>query len=183
MDLKINLMFLIVLVAVICKMVDGYKKGMVKEVISVISMAVLCLVAALIANGVHSYFDKKFFNVVIVVVLLSVLGIVHHLLSLVFFSAKLVAKLPIIHSLDKLLGIVFGVIEVILLLWTIYAFLMMMDIGAVGQVILSYTEENAVLLWIYQHNYLAHWIEQLLEEFSFVPLQELQELFNGVTGW
>ena len=181
-NLKINIMLIIVIIAVICKMVDGYKKGMVKEIISLVSMVVLCLVAALIANGVHSYNDKKFLNVVVVVVLLSVLGIVHHLLSLVFFSAKLETKLPVVHLADKILGIVFGAVEVVLILWTIYAFIMMMDIGTIGQWILTYTEESSILTWIYQHNYLARWIEQMLEEFSFVPIQELQTLWNGMVG-
>ena len=160
---NINIMLIIAVIAAVCKMVDGYKKGMVKEIISLVSMVVLCLVAALIANGVHSYFDGNFFNVVVAVVLLAVLGIVHHFV-------------------DKIAGIAFGVVEVILILWTIYAFIMMMDIGAIGQAILSYTEDNPILLWIYQHNYLARWIEQLLEEFSFTPLEELQELWNVVAG-
>lgn len=181
-NFNINIMLIIAVIAAVCKMVDGYKKGMVKEIISLVSMVVLCLVAALIANGVHSYFDGNFFNVAVAVVLLTVLGIVHHLLSLVFFSAKLVAKLPVVHFVDKIAGIAFGVVEVILILWTIYAFIMMMDIGAIGQVILSYTEDSPILLWIYEHNYLARWIEQLLEEFSFTPLEELQELWNGVVG-
>lgn len=182
LNLHFNVMLIVVVISVICKMVDGYKKGMVKEIISLISMIVLCVTAALIACGVHNYSNGQFFNVVVVVVLLSVLGIVHHLLSLVFFSAKLVVKLPVIHFADKLLGIVFGVVEVVLILWTIYAFIMIMDIGAVGRVILSYTEESSLLLWIYQHNFLAHWIEQFLEEFDFVPLQELQELLDSVVG-
>ena len=136
----------------------------------------------MIANGVRDYFDGKIVNVVVAVVLLSALGIVHHLLSLVFFSAKMVVKLPIVHSLDKLLGIVFGAAEVVLVLWTVYAFIMMLDVGAIGRIILSYTEESRLLLWLYQHNYVAQWIEKLLEEFNFIPLEELQTLLDGVIG-
>lgn len=179
-SLHINIMSVVVIVAVFCKMADGYRKGMVKEIISLVSMVVLCLVAALAANGIHNYIEGKFLNVAAAVLLLSLLGIAHHLLSLVFFSAKLVAKLPVIHSVDKLLGIVFGGIEVILILWTVYAFIMIMDVGAAGGVILSYTEESPMLLWIYRHNYLARWIERFLDEFSFIPIQELQKLLDGV---
>lgn len=169
-DIGVNLMLVVVAVAVLAKAVDGYRKGMVKEVISLVSLVVLCVTAALIAYGVSSYHDGKIYNVVAIVILLSLLGIAHHLLGLVFFSAKLVTKLPVIHLADKLLGIVFGVLEVVLLLWTVYAMIMMMDIGAIGQIVLSYTEENPILLWIYQHNLLAHWIERFLDEFSFLPL-------------
>lgn len=168
--MNINFLMIVVIILAVYKVVDGYKKGMVKEIISLVSMAVLCAVAALIAGGVSSYNDGKIFNVVVVVILLVLLGIAHHLLKLVFFSAKLVSKLPVIHFANKLLGVVFGVFEVVLLLWTVYTFTMMLELGAIGQMIISYTQGNSVLVWIYEHNYLAYLIELLLAKFSFVPL-------------
>lgn len=168
--LNINLMLAVAAVAVLLKVVDGYKKGMVKEIVSLISLVLLCVVAALAAYGVNSYHDGRVFNVVVIVILLGLLGTAHHLLGIALFPAKLVVKLPVVRFLDKLLGVVFGVFEIVLLLWTIYSFVMMMDTGAAGQAILAYTEESSVLSWIYSHNYLARWIERFLEEFSFVPL-------------
>ena len=170
---NLNIVLIAVLAAALIKMVDGYRKGIVKEVISLVSLIVLSVVAALIAYGVTSYHDGRIFNVIVIVILLILLLTAHHLLGLVFFSAKLAAKLPVVHLVDKLLGILFGVFEVVLVLWTIYAFTMMMDIGAVGQHILKYTEESGILKWIYQHNYLAHWIGRFLDEFDFVPLMEI----------
>ncbi len=169
-DMGINIMAIIFALAILCKAVDGYKKGIVKEVVSLISMVVLCLTVVLIANGVSSYLEGRFINVAFIVILFTVLGIAHHFLKLVLFPAKLAAKLPIIRSVDKLLGFVFGAAEVVLVLWTLYTFIMMMEMGAVGQVILSYTEESAALSWLYRHNYLAYGIERLLDEFSFMPL-------------
>ena len=174
--LKINLMLVAVILVAVFKIVDGYKKGVVKEVISLISMVVLCVVAALAAYGVNGYHDGKVFHVAVAVILLILVMTVHHLLGLVFFSAKLVSKLPVVHTLDKLLGIAFGFFEVILMLWTIYAFIMIMDMGAIGQAILAYTKESTVLTWVYQHNYLARWIGAFLDEFDFVPLMEILRL-------
>lgn len=171
--MNLNIMFIVAAIAVVVKMIDGYKKGMVREIISLVSMVVLCIVAALAAYGVSSYHDGKVFNVVVVVILLILVMTAHHILGLVFFSAKMFAKLPIVHSLDKMLGIVFGVFEIILILWTIYSFVMMMDMGAVGRSILNYTEGSAVLTWVYQHNYLARWIGGFLNEFDFIPLMEV----------
>ena len=176
-NLNINIMLIIVVIAVAYKIRDGYKKGMTKEIISLVSLIVLCIVGALIAGGVNNYFDGKFFNVAVMVLLLALVGIIHHLLGVVFFSAKLVAKLPVIHFVDKLLGIVFGALEVVLILWTVYTMIMMMDMGMIGQVILSYTEDSKILAWFYQHNYLAYGIECMMEKFSFVPLEELKTLF------
>ncbi len=163
-----NLLFVIVLIVMICNIVSGYKKGMVREIISLISLVVMCIVVALIGNGVNSYFDGETANVVVMVLLLCLVGIVHHLLGVVFFSAKVISKLPIVHWFDKLLGMIFGIIETVLILWTIYAFIMMLDMGMIGQQILIYTQENRILTWIYEHNYLAVWLEKISSEINFL---------------
>lgn len=168
--MNLNFLMIIVIILVLYKVVDGYKKGMVKEIISLVSMAVLCAVAALIAGGVSSYNNGRIFNVIAAAVLLLLVLIVHQLLKVVFFSAKLLSKLPVVHFLNKLLGMVFGVFEVVLFLWTVYTLVMMMDLGAIEQIIVSYTQESKILVWIYEHNYLAYLIELLLSKFSFVPL-------------
>lgn len=171
--MNINFLLIAVIIFALYKVTDGYKKGMVKEIISLVSMAVLCAVAALIAGGISNYNSGRIFNVVVAVVLLLLVVIAHQLLKIVFFSAKLLSKLPVVHFVNKLLGVVFGVFEVILLLWTMYTFVMMMDLGAVEQIIVSYTQDSRLLVWLYEHNYLAYLIEILLAKFSFVPLAGL----------
>lgn len=173
--LNVNIMLVVAAIAAAIKAVDGYRKGMVKEIVSLVSLVVLCVVAALLAYGATSYNDGRIFNVVVIVVLLLILITVHRLLSVVFFSAKLATMLPVVHFVDKLLGVVFGVFEIVLLLWTLYAFLMMMDAGALRQAVLSYTRENAVLTWIYEHNYLARGISIFLDRFQVLPLLQLLE--------
>ena len=85
-----NLMVLIVLFLLVIKIVSGYKKGLVKEIISLVSLIVLSVVIVLISAGLHSFMEKKVLGVIIAIVLLSVLSIAHHLLGIVFFSAKLI---------------------------------------------------------------------------------------------
>lgn len=173
-------MLIIVALAVVLKMVDGYKKGMVKEIISFLSLIILCIVGALVAVGVNSYIEGngKIFNVFVMVLLLSLVGIVHHLLGLVGFPFEMVAELPGISVLNKLLGIVAGACEVILILWTVYTFVMMMDIGPIGQMIRDYTVDSKILSWFYQHNLLAYGIDIMMQKFSFVPLDQLMTLFQ-----
>ena len=167
---NVNLLLIAVLILAVINVMMGYKKGMVKSAISLVSLIVLCVVGLLLANGISSYNDGKIFQVVLVVILLTVIGIAHHLLGIVFFSAKLIAKLPVVHSVDKLLGIAFGILETVLILWTVYTFAMMMDLGMIGQMIRTCAVENRFLEWMYQHNYLAYGLETLLSKFSFVPL-------------
>ncbi len=163
-----NILLIIAGVVLLCNIVDGYKKGMVKAIISFVSLIILCIVVALIGNGLQSYFDGQFVNVVIMVLLLGIVGIAHHLLGVVFFSAKLIAKLPIVSSVDKILGVVVGILETVLILWTIYAFIMMLDMGMIGQQLLEYTRDSSILTWFYEHNYLASWLEQLGAQFRII---------------
>lgn len=99
-----NIMVLIVLFLLLIKIMDGYKKGMVKEIISFVSLIVMCIVVVLISAGLHSYMEKEVLGIVVAVLLLAVLGIAHHLLQVVFFSAKLISKLPVISWGNKVLG-------------------------------------------------------------------------------
>ena len=170
MENSVNLLLIAVIVLAVVNVVLGYTRGMVKAMVSLVSLVVLCVVGALLANGVSSYNNGRFFHVALVIILLGAIGLAHHMLSIVFFSAKLVAKLPVISFADKLLGIVFGIFETVLILWTVYTFVMMMDLGMIEQLILSWTSENGFLTWMYQHNYLAYGLDMVLSKFSFVPL-------------
>lgn len=176
MDIDINILLLGVAGFAVINMIRGYKKGMVKAIISLVSLIILCVVATLLAYGIGSYHEGNFFHVMLVVFLLAILGIVHHLLDVVFFSAKMIAKLPVVHFADKLLGIVFGALETVLILWTVYTFVMMMNLGMIEEYIIAGTEQSAFLTWLDRHNYLAHGVSYLLDEFNFIPLIELRSI-------
>ena len=169
--MNLNLLLVIMAVVLICMVMDGYKKGMVKSLISLISLLITCVVLFLIGNGLSSYFDGKIFNVILTILLLAAIGLVHHLLNIVFFSAKMIVKLPIVHSLDKLLGIVVGflvgILETVLIVWTIYAFNIFRDLGTLGQVIVDYTRDSRILTCLYENNYLAYLVEQLGQKLPF----------------
>lgn len=165
-----NLLVIVVLLVLLWKISEGYRRGMVREIISFVSLIVLCMIAVLLGSGLKSYFEHEYIGLAVAFFLLCIIGIVHHLLGLVFFSAKLISKLPVIHWVDKLLGVVVGGLETLLLLWTVYTFIMTFGMGKVGQMILDDTAGNPVLLWLYRNNYLAEWITTIREQISFIPL-------------
>ncbi len=162
--MNLNILLLIILGFMIVKIADGYKKGMVKEIISFVSLIIMCVVVLLLGTGLHSYMEKEIVGVVVSVLLLVILAIAHHVLKLIFFSAKLIAKLPIVHSVDKLLGMVVGALEVILVLWTIDTFIMYFELGTIGNLIIEYSRDSQILTWLYEHNMLAPVVEQALSK-------------------
>ena len=161
-----NILLLAVIVVTILKIMDGYKKGMVKEIISFVSLVVMCVVVLLLGSGLHSYMEKEILGVVIAVLLLVILGIAHHALKLVFFSAKLISKLPIVHSADKILGMLVGALEVVLILWTIYTFIMYFEMGMIGNLIVEYSRDSKILTWLYEHNMLAGVVEKAVSNIA-----------------
>ena len=161
-----NILLLAVIVVTILKIMDGYKKGMVKEIISFVSLVVMCVVVLLLGSGLHSYMEKEILGVVIAVLLLVILGIAHHALKLVFFSAKLISKLPIVHSADKILGMLVGALEVVLILWTIYTFIMYYEMGMIGNLMIEYSRDSKILTWLYEHNMLAGVVEKAISNIT-----------------
>jgi len=160
--MNLNILLLIVIIFMVVKIADGYKRGMVKEVISFVSLVIMCIVVLLLGTALHSYLEKEIIGVIVAVLLLVILGITHHLLRLVFFSAKLVSKLPIVSSVDKLLGMVAGAAEVILILWTVYTFIMYFQMGTIGNLILEYSRDSKILTGLYEYNMLASIVEKIL---------------------
>lgn len=161
-----NILLIIVLVLLVLNVVSGYKKGFVKSLVSFISLIVLGIMAVLVINGIHGYVDGNFLTVFIMVVLLAVVGIVQHLINLVLLPAKLLSKLPIVSWVNQLLGIVFGVLQTLLLVWILYAGVMLLDMGMVEQLIVNATQENQFLSWLYQNNYLVMLIQKLFSSIT-----------------
>lgn len=166
MSIQMNLMLIIVAILILYKMIRGYKQGMVKEIISCVSLLVMCVVVVLIGAGIHSYMDKQIIGVVTAILLLTLVGIAHHLLGVVFFSAKVIAKLPVISWLDKLLGMLVGALEIVILLWTIYVFMSYFNLGKIEDIIMGYTNQSELLQTIYQYNMLSPLVANVVSELT-----------------
>lgn len=103
-------LFIIALIF-IWRMTAGFKKGMVQEIISLVAMAVAGACVVLILGAIGSYMDKEIAQVIQMIAVLLVICLVYRLVNLLFTSLQLIAKLPIIKGLDKVLGILVGFAE------------------------------------------------------------------------
>lgn len=156
-----NFLMIIILFVFVWRIVIGYKRGMVKELQSFFTFLVSSASIALICKAINSYLNAETINVIIAVLLLIILSICFKILKLVFFSAKTIAKLPVIHLADKILGIVIGAAEVMLALW---AFFLVLDVFAVGfftRMLLAYVKDSAFLNYLYVNNLLESIFEQV----------------------
>lgn len=108
-------MYYVALIAIgfifIWRIAVGFKKGMVQELLSLIAAAVAGICMILILGAVGSYFENDIGQMIKTVLVLLVVCAVYRLVNILFTSLKLISKLPIIKSVDKLLGIVIGFAE------------------------------------------------------------------------
>ena len=165
-----NWLFIIFILLLLWRVSAAYKKGMVKEIISFVTLLVLSVAIALIGTAVLSYLEQDILSLIIAVVLLIVLCVANQIISIAFFPAKVLAKLPVISFADKVCGAVIGVLETILILWTLYTLMVTINMGAIGQQIFVWVQENAVLRFLYEYNYLANWIGMLSDKLSILPM-------------
>jgi uncharacterized membrane protein required for colicin V production len=98
------------------RLMVGFRKGMVAEVVSLVSVivAVISLVVTLLI--IRSYFQEQQGNLLLMTLVLVVIGFIYKIASLFFTSFKLIAKLPVISSLDHILGAFIGIAEAAVLL-------------------------------------------------------------------
>lgn len=163
-----NWLMIIVAVVLVWRIAEGIHRGMVKEIVSFVSLIVLCLAVGLLGTALSKYMEKDIVSMIVAIILLLLLCIAHRLLSLVFFSAKLIAKLPVIHSVDKLLGAVIGVLETVLLLWTVFTLVMTFDMGVLEQFIITYTNDSAILTFFSKYNLLQNLVDFLAAKMNLL---------------
>ena len=115
MDIYFYLAVAAMVVSIIWRMVSGFRKGMVQEILSLIAMAVAGFCAYLLLGAIGSYLNKEIGRLIQIIILLLIVCAVYKLANLIFTSIRLVSKLPVIRSADKLLGAVFGILEGIII--------------------------------------------------------------------
>lgn len=106
---------IIVALIFIWRITTGFKKGMVQEIVSLIAMVVAGVCVVLILAAIGSYIDKEIGQVIQMVLVLAVICLVYRLINILFTSLELIAKLPVISWVDKLLGAAIGFAEAVVI--------------------------------------------------------------------
>ncbi len=99
----------------IWRIIAGFRKGMVQEIISLIAMAVAGICIFLIMGAIGNYLNQEIGKMIQVIVALLVVCLVYRLVHTLFVSLELISKLPLIKWVDKLLGAVVGCVEAVLI--------------------------------------------------------------------
>ncbi|MCD8131062.1 MAG: CvpA family protein [Lachnospiraceae bacterium] len=156
-----NALLVVVIIVAVWRTVVGFRRGMVKELISMVGLIFAAIVGFLAVNALQGYAQSNFFEVIVCVVLIAIVAVVHSVLKLVFFSAKVVSSLPVISTVNQLCGLAFGFLEAIVIYWILCYALVNLDMGMAGSYLREMIRENAVLYSLYQYNIIGALVDNL----------------------
>jgi len=158
-----NILLIILGLIMIWRIAVGAKRGMVKELFDFVNLIFVSLVLTLVFMIYRGYVATgSFASLIPMIIAIVVLSIVYAIIKLVFSPAKLVAKLPLVKSVDKILGVVIGALEVVLIYWILGCVLKYTDIAPLEQFVVPMINGNSLLANLYQNNLLDNLLTSLL---------------------
>ena len=150
--MDINLVWIIAVVFLLISAITGFKRGLVESTMRLVASILGIIVLVVLAKGVGSFIQGSYINVLMALILLTVLHILHRLGKLILDSCKLVSKLPVIHSLDKIAGIFLGLAEAILFIWLVFLFVGVMNPFGIQEWLMEQVQESTLLTILYRTN-------------------------------
>ena len=161
-----NILLIILALIMIWRIVVGAKRGMVKELFGFINLIFVSVVLTLAFMAYQGYKTGELLSLVPMVLAIVALSIVYALIKLIFSPAKLVAKLPLVKSIDKVLGIVIGAIEVVVAYWVLCCILKYTNIIPLEAFVSPYINGNTVLANLCQNNLLDNLLQMAINKIA-----------------
>lgn len=153
-----NLLTVIFIILIILYIGKGFKKGFAKEVNGVISLFMALIVLSIVFLLIASILEENVRTTVIAVILLLVVSFLYRFVNMLVKSVEVLAKLPVISLVNRLLGAIAGATKVLIAFWIMYVMIASFPTGQFGELIMTWTKQSTLLINIYNKNYIAHWI-------------------------
>ena len=118
--MSINILWIIVVISMLIGAITGFKRGLIEGIMRLVTSLLGIVVLVILAKGIGNFLQGSYVNVLMALILLAVLRIFHRIGKLILDSCKLVSKLPLIHSLDKVAGVLLGLVEVVVFIWLVF---------------------------------------------------------------
>lgn len=157
-----NIVFFIVLLLLIGGGLKGYKRGMVEELNTVIALLLALAAISMFIVAVKGYMDHETLRAILGIVCMTIAILVYKITDFILSSLKLISQIPVIRGVNKLLGLGTGILEAVLLIWVVFIVIVAFKFGGMSSYILSDIKENAFLTYLFQNNYLARFMSEIL---------------------
>lgn len=159
-----NIVFFIVLLLLVGGGAKGYKHGMVQELSSAISLVLALVAIGMFLVAAQGYLNHETVRIVLGIVCMTVAVLVYKVVDFILSSIKLVTSLPVLKSVDKLLGFGIGAMEAVVVIWIAFLVIVAFDPAGICPAVIQDIRENELLTFLFQNNFLADVISGRLEQ-------------------
>lgn len=98
----------------------GFRNGIIKEIVNIISIIVAFISISLIFLAVSSVAAHTFSTLTLCIIGLIGIGIIFKVCKLIFKPVMSILNISLIHGLDKMLGAVMGLGEALICIYFLY---------------------------------------------------------------
>ncbi|MBQ6996110.1 MAG: CvpA family protein [Lachnospiraceae bacterium] len=161
--MSINIVWIIVIVSMLTGGAVGFKRGLIEGIMRLVTTLLGIIVLVILAKGIGNFLQGSYINVLMAFILLAVLRIFHRIGKLILDSCKLVSKLPVIHSLDKVAGMILGFVEAIIFIWLVFLFIAVMNPFGIQEWLMEQVNQSVFLSLLYKTNGLILILQKFLK--------------------
>lgn len=161
--MSINIVWIIVIVSMLIGGAVGFKRGLIEGIMRLVTTLLGIIVLVILAKGIGNFLQGSYINVLMAFILLAVLRIFHRIGKLILDSCKLVSKLPVIHSLDKVAGMILGFVEAIIFIWLVFLFIAVMNPFGIQEWLMEQVNQSVFLSLLYKTNGLILILQNFLK--------------------
>ncbi len=156
------IVLIIVALIYIWRIFQGSRNGLIDEVgaLSDIIIVSFAVVAGIVM--IESILGKNLIGFLVAGIILLVILLARKLFRLIFCSLGLIAKLPLLNGLNKLLGTIAGIVEATAVVWVGFAVISCLRIPINGEPLVSLITTNRFLDFLYRHNMLYNLIQRII---------------------
>ena len=156
-----NILLIVLVLIMIWRIAMGMNRGGVRETIAFVNVIFAALVLGLVSMVINAYHAGNYIGIALFVIAIVAVSVIYSILKIVFFSAKVISKLPVVSSADKLLGLLIGVAETLIIYWAMCCVFLYVDLGVLEEQLMLMIRESAVLTGLYEYNLLGVLMDML----------------------
>lgn len=153
--MSINILWIVVVVSLVVGAITGFKRGLIEGIMRLVTSLLGIVVLVILAKGIGNFLQGSYMNVLMALILLAILRLFHRVGKLILDSCKLVSKLPVIHSMDKIAGLLLGIIEVLVFVWLVFIVIGVLDSSVLQNWFTNQVKESVFLSILYKTNILV----------------------------
>ncbi|MDE7266645.1 MAG: CvpA family protein [Lachnospiraceae bacterium] len=163
--MSINILFVIIVAALVVGVVWGWKRGLIEGIVRIISSILGIVVLLVVAQGIYRYTKGGIGSVIITLLLLGIIGVIQKIVKFITSTFRLVKAIPFGKLADKLAGAAFGAVEILCIIWVVFILIGSFDLFGLKQWLLEQVAQSRFLQIIYNTNYLIVFLQWIFAQF------------------